>query len=473
MVEISGPELAISYPPQSAYFIGEENERSDVLELSQDAIRVVSVGSTGDNGSVDAFGRARVSEPLTLGDCKHLYAIDPNFLDSVSASGTVSFALNQAAATLATGTSSGSYVIHQTKLYHHYQPGKSQLILSSFNFGYAEANVTKRTGYFDDRDGIYFEQVGLPTSNGTDAGTLNWVIRSYVTGTASEVGTRIPQSQWNIDRCDGTGKSEFNLNISKAQLIFIDFQWLGVGRVRCGFVHNGEYIVAHEYYHSNFDNTVYIANPNLPVRCEIVNTAAISASASFSQICSSVMAEGGYIQSGIDWSIDSGSLRQTSTTGASRFPVLAFRLKDTYQGYPNRATVKLNNITAHIQDNSSYVEIIKIPDASYLVNAGGTSSLTWVSVNTNSVVEYSIDAAAFTGSTTVINVLSSVVIPAGGSANSQGVAGIPSATDSKKNFIVQNYDSTNSEVYIISVKTTETGNVRAKAAVTAQWREIY
>jgi hypothetical protein len=473
MVEISGPELAISYPPQSAFFIGEENERSDILELPQDAIRVISVGSAGDSAGVDAFGRSRVSEPFTIGDYKHLYAIDPNFLDSLNAGGTVSFATNQAAATLATGTSSGSYAIHQTKLYHHYQPGKSQLVLSSFNFGYARANVTKRTGYFDDRDGIYFEQVGLPTSNGTDAGTLNWVIRSYVTGTASETGTRVPQSQWNVDRCDGTGKSGFNLDISKVQLIFVDFQWLGVGRVRCGFVHNGQYIIAHEYYHSNIDTTVYLANPNLPVRCEIRNTANISASATFSQICSSVMAEGGYVQSGIDWSIDSGALRQTSTVGTTRLPVLVLRLKNTYQGYLNRAIVKLNNVTAYIADNPAYVEIIKIPNASYLVNAGGTSSLTWTSANTNSVVEYSIDAAAFTGSSTVIEVLSSLVIPAGSSGNSQGVAGIPSATDSKKNFIAQNYDSTNSEVYVISVKTIDTGLTRAKASVTAQWREIY
>ncbi len=31
--------------------------------------------------SPDAFGRTRVSELFTLGDYKHLFAIDPNFLD--------------------------------------------------------------------------------------------------------------------------------------------------------------------------------------------------------------------------------------------------------------------------------------------------------------------------------------------------------------------------------------------------------
>ena len=114
-----------------------------------------------DTNSVDAFGRQRVSEPFTLGDYKHLYAIDPNFLDSYSGAGsTVSFLANQACARLSTGIGSTAYSVHQTKFYHHYQPGKSQLIFSSFNFYAPQQNATKRTGYFDDRDGIFFEQVG-------------------------------------------------------------------------------------------------------------------------------------------------------------------------------------------------------------------------------------------------------------------------------------------------------------------------
>jgi len=139
--------------------------------------------------SPDAFGRTRVSELFTLGDYKHLFAIDPNFLDQTS-NGTVTYVTNKACATLATNSNSSAYAIHQTKFYHHYQPGKSQLIFSSFVFGAPQRNVTKRTGYFDDRDGIYFEQVGSDTANGNlvanTTQTLNWVIRSYTGNTANE-----------------------------------------------------------------------------------------------------------------------------------------------------------------------------------------------------------------------------------------------------------------------------------------------
>ena len=92
----------------------------------------------------DAFGRARVSELFTLGDYKHIYALDPNFLDSTSTGGTVTFYPDQACARLATSSSTSSYAIHQTKFYHHYQPGKSQLIYDSVNFYAPHRNVTKR-----------------------------------------------------------------------------------------------------------------------------------------------------------------------------------------------------------------------------------------------------------------------------------------------------------------------------------------
>lgn len=474
MTILTSSEKAVSYPPQSAYFIGSENLRSDILEYPIDALRVVGVGNSADSSAADAFGRSRVSEPFTIGDYKHIYAIDPNFLDKTASGGSVTFIPNKAAAILATSSAStSSLAIHQTKLYHQYLPGKSQLIFSSFNFGYANRNVTKRTGYFDDNDGIYFEQVGSDTSNGTDAGTLNWVIRSYVTGSPIETGARIPQSQWNIDPCDGTGKSGFNLDISKVQLIFIDFQWLGVGRVRCGFVHDGIMIVAHEYMHSNNDTVPYLANPNLPVRCEIRNTGT-SSGASFSQICASVMSEGGYLETGIDWSIESGDLRQTATQGGTRLPLLCLRLKNSFRGQLNRVNAKLGAISAYITTNPVYLEILKVPDSSYILNAGGTASLTWVSVNTNSAVEYTISGGSLTGSSDSIEILNSVAIAAGASPLSTTLSSFGNITGARKNIINQNYDSTNSEVYIISIKTIDTSNnVRAYGAATAQWREVY
>ena len=245
-----------------------------------------------DTNAVDAFGRSRVSELFTLGDYKHLYAIDPNFLDSISGAGsTVAFLQNQACARLQTGIGSTAFSVHQTKFYHHYMPGKSQVIFSSINFGAATPNVVKRTGYFDDNDGIYFEQAG--------DGTLSWVIRSFVSGAPIEV--RKTQSQWNLDTVSW-------LNILNTQLVAIDFQWLGVGRVRVGFAHNGIVVYVHEFLHSNNLPTVYMSNPNLPIRCEIRNIGTTTGG-SMDQICSTVFSEGGYVEAGQDWAATTPTLK--------------------------------------------------------------------------------------------------------------------------------------------------------------------
>ena len=432
--------------------------------------------------SPDAFGRTRVSELFTLGDYKHLFAIDPNFLD-VTSNGSVIFEGNKACATLSTNSNSSAYSIHQTKFYHHYQPGKSQLILSSFVFGYPQRNVTKRTGYFDDRDGIYFEQVGSNTANGNVSSnttqTLNWVIRSYTGNTANESNVvttingapytykrRVPQNEWNLDKCDGTGKSGFNLDVTKTQLTFTDFQWLGVGRVRCGFVHDGLFIPAHEYVHSNVLDEVYIANPNLPVRCEIRNTGA-GTGGSMDQICSTVASEGGYVESGIDFAITANN-RSTATPSATELPLVAIRLKNTFQGYPNRISVRLNNISLHAETNSIVYEIRKLANTSYLAN--NTGALVWTSASPSSGVEYCINADTITNGES----FAAGFVPAGASQNSLSPVSSGALTAAKKNIIVQNFDSTNSEIYVVVVRTIATvGNQTASVGTSLQWREIY
>ena len=434
----------------------------------------------------DAFGRARVSEVFTLGDYKHLYALDPNFNDKTANGGSITFDVNQAMAILATSSASGSYAIHQTKFYHHYQPGKSQLIYSSFHFRAPHRNVTKRTGYFDDRDGIYFEQVGSDTADGstvsTSTQTLNWVIRSYVSGSPDESNyvttvngspytykRRVPQSEWNVDKCDGTGASGFKLDITKTQLAYIDFQWLGVGRVRCGFVHDGKLIVAHEYYHSNVLPTVYISNPNLPVRCEIRNTGTTPGGA-FDQVCASVMSEGGYVESGIDWSIYT-TARTTPTPGQTRFPLVALRLKNTFFSYPNRLSVRPLSLGMFAKTESIVYEICKLPSAASLTTTA-PGGLVWTSADDNSGVEYCTNATGFTNAD--VDRFASGYVPSGSSQNSLSPVATGNLTSAKKNVICQNIDSTDSEVFVIIVSTIAAGQqISADVAAAIQWREIY
>lgn len=399
--------------------------------------------------NIDAFGRGRVSMPYTLGDYKHLYGLDPNFIDYKVNGGDIAFQTNQACARLSTTSNTTSRIVHQTKFYHHYMPGKSQVILSSFNFYAATANVTKRTGYFDDNDGIYLEQSGN--------GTLTWVVRSFVTGTPVE--RRFTQSQWSEDKCDGTGPSGFNIDITKTQLIWMDFQWLGVGRVRCGFVHDGQYVLAHEFNNSNNLATVYLSNPNLPVRCEMLNTGETTG-AYFDQICSTVISEGGYVEAGQDWAVTNTPRLLTS---GSTLPIMAIRLKNTFRTYQNRMIVRMGNLNMFSDGENIKWRLIKLPDSSQLTET------TWTSVDDDSGVEYNVDATAFTDGDEIDNgwvgASTQGSQKAGGSPNSN----MPSSA--KKNYIVQNYDSTNSEIYVVVA--TNLGAQSTNVGVGMQWREIY
>jgi hypothetical protein len=402
-----------------------------------------------ENQNTDAFGRSRTTVPFTLGDYKHLYGLDPNIIDYKVNGGNLTFQVNQACARLSTTSNTTSRIVHQSKFYHHYMPGKSQLILSSFNFYEPTENVTKRTGYYDDNDGIYFEQTG--------DGTLSIVLRSYVTGTPVE--RRFTQNTWSNDTCDGSGSSAFDLDISKTQLFWIDFQWLGVGKVRCGFVHNGEYVLAHEYLNSNELANVYMSNPNLPIRCEMLNVGTTSG-AYFDQICSTVISEGGYVESGIDWAV---SNTPRLLTAGQTLPIMAIRLKNTFRTYKNRVIVRMGNLNMFSDGENIKWRLIKLSDSSKL------TFTSWASESDDSAVEYNVDATAFSTGDELDNgwvgASTQGSQKAGGSPNSN----IPSSA--KKNYIVQNYDSTNSEIYVVVA--TNLGTQTTKVGVGMQWREIY
>jgi len=413
------------------------------------------VSMTPSTGGADAFGRLRTSEAFTLGDYKHTYGLDTNFVNTVGNGGTITHVTNQSSARLSTTSNPASYAIHQTKQYHNYMPGKSQLIKSTINFYSPIPNVTKRTGYFDDRNGIFFEQSG--------DGTLSFVIRTDTTGTPSDA-RRVTQAQWNIDTCkttltgtstDGTNNGiagSWNLDITKTQIFFIDFQWLGVGRVRCGFVHNGNMIVAHEFYNSNYLPVVYIRNTG------------ITGGGSFDQICSTVVSEGGYAESGVDWAVDGGTTGQNVPLDGN-YPIIALRLKSSFKGYPNRAMVKMGNVTLYAEQNPIIWKVIKIPNIAALT----LSSPTWTSVSSESAVEYTILGTAVSGGDVLDNGFVGTSSP-GGSAKGTGTNATNNPSVAKRNFISQNFDSTDSEIYVICAQ-----SIGAAADVWCgvQWREIY
>ena len=128
------------------------------------------------------------------------------------------------------------------------------------------------------------------------------------------VETEWNQSDWNIDRCDGSGKTGYTLDPTKMQMFYMDYSWYGAGFVRWGFrALNGDVIYAHKIPNNNQNTEAYMRSGNLPARYE-VNTLppATVASRSFSSGDGTL-----YINNAPTHFPSSGTLRIRQTSGAT------------------------------------------------------------------------------------------------------------------------------------------------------------
>jgi hypothetical protein len=132
-----------------------------------------------------------------------------------------------------------------------------------------------------------------------DDTTAYFVERSLSTGTE----TRVAQEDWNVDKLDGTGVSGITLDISKAQILWMDIEWLGLGTVRMGFVINGIIYSLPFIPPRKLIQSTYITTASLPLRYEIANTGITTSSSTLKQVCSTVISEGGYELRGLQQAV--------------------------------------------------------------------------------------------------------------------------------------------------------------------------
>jgi len=348
---------------------------------------LVRISSTGDGNlvalggtNVDAFGRLRTASPFTLFDSQNRFGIDPQFDTSTTGSGTTSHLANESSVQMSVTTASGDEVVRESKRVFPYQPGKSLLVMATFVFAAQQDNLRQRVGYFGSNDGVYFEQ------NDTD---VRFVVRTSTSGSADD--TRyVAQSSWNVDKLDGTGPSGYTLDVTttpSAQILFMDFEWLGVGTVRCGFVIDGQFIVCHKFHNANTLDKVYMKTAILPVRYEITATGTLSGAANMKQICSSVISEGGYQQvNALNW-----ARMTTATTVTTSFEPLV--------------SIRLNSSSLDAVVLPAYYTVFPIPNnVDYEIALIKNPTLTGASYDTSTFdnVDFDVSATALTGGTIVL-----------------------------------------------------------------------
>ena len=328
--------------------------------------------------SSDAFGRQRIAQPLTLFDSSHRYQDNGLWATATGVSSTATFDANQGLVTLNVPTTSGAYVKRETKQVFSYQPGKSLLIMSTFVMEPAKTNLRQRVGYFNNDNGLYFQ------INGT---TNSFVERSSVTG--SVVETVVNQIDWNVDKLDGNSPSGITLDLTKAQILWMDIEWLGLGTVRVGFIIDGKFIQCHAFNHANTITSTYITTASLPLRYEIENLGTTTSSSTLKQVCSTVISEGGYELRGKQNAVGTPiSTPYDLTATGVKYPVASIRLKTS----PNR------------------LDAIVIPTATSILGVGNnatfawtlqqgatTSGGTWTSAGADSAIEYNLSGVSSSG----------------------------------------------------------------------------
>jgi hypothetical protein len=336
-------------------------------------VRIVERGS-----SADAFGRDRVSTPTTLFDSKQLWDSAPLFWDDSETSGastTSTHSTDTASTVIGVANTTAGKRIRQTFQRFNYQPGKSQLILMTFVLDKSGGGtgIIREVGPMDDANGLFLRD---------NAGTIQLVRRTYVTGAA--VDNAVNQEDWNVDTLDGEGPSRINIDFTKTQILVIDFEWLGVGRVRMGFDINGVVYYAHEFLNANNLDEVYISNPNLPLRYSIENDGTGAAS-TLQHLCSTVMSEGGYDRL--------GSIRYASTAGTHVdcateniiYAIIGIKLKATH------LNAIVNLIGAHMQEQAGNKQI------EWIIKLNPTVAGTFTYADqTNSAVQVATGATANT-----------------------------------------------------------------------------
>jgi hypothetical protein len=304
-------------------------QHTGMADTSQGGIAI----KFGDSGSIDAFARQRISEPFTLFDSKQIFD-DPDiannaenyplFWDNQETRGggtATSFNVNRASTILSVSATTAGTRVRQTKQRFNYQPGKSLLVILTGLAGNTSSGNTKRYGYFDDDNGVFYQD---------DGGSWAVVIRSFVSGVA--IDTVVNQEDWNLDTMDGNGASGVTLDPAKVQILFFDLEWLGVGRARFGFFIDGLPIYCHEALHSNRIGSVYMSNPNLPIRLEISNDGSGGAD-TVEGICTTVVSEGGVQPNGVLRFGDIGDTTAediSAPTAGTIYAICGIRLKAAY-----------------------------------------------------------------------------------------------------------------------------------------------
>jgi hypothetical protein len=202
------------------------------------------------------------------------------------------------------------------------------------------------------------------------------------------VDTRVPQNEWSIDPCDGTGPTGFILNVNKIQMGYADYSWYGAGKIRFGWKdQHGEVKYVHEFTHNNRLDESYFRSGNLPGRYEIENGANANHAPTLFHFGTSIIMDGTFdddkaylfTAQSKPFAFTNGNSTSFTTNATSTYQLVTLngRRVWVYAVPVAEATAQSVSVGQLIRDTSN----LRLPEGTYItqVKLDGTSSLIYTS----------------------------------------------------------------------------------------------
>lgn len=317
--------------------------------------------------------RAKVSNLSVTTFNSFQYTKDPDVWDE-AITGTATSTLDTyfGMVNMTVGGTAGDQVIRQTRRVVRYIPGRQSEVSMSVIFGTPTTGIRRRFGLFDQVNGAFFEDGG--------DGTYYVVCRHNTA--AGIVEERVARADWNVDRLDGTGPSGITANPLAIQLMVIEYEWYGAGQVEFKFVINNNAYPVHQFDHGNISLVPWSSTAFLPVRAELTNVAGTAGSHTFFVGSTSVSSEGDIGPLGVESNAASPITGRALTTANTFYPVLSIRMKAArLQG----VVIPIDLQAATLDNTQIYYRLVQNPTL---------TGASWVSVGTDSFVEYDVSATA-------------------------------------------------------------------------------
>jgi hypothetical protein len=297
------------------------------------------------NMTFDAFGHAQYTTLTKIADYNHIYYDDALGL-LYNSTGSITHTPADSLLTFSVNSTSGSKTQRTTNQYYPYNPSEGNLftfVVASGDSG--KTGCVRKWGCYDDDEGFWFELSGSTISVGMNSTTLSDVT--------------INQSSWNGEQLNDANTSDYILDITKLNIFWIDFQWLGAGRARFGtYSADGRKIILHTLLHANTALKPYMRRATLPMRWEIYNTENTSGTSEFKLSCSSVFRE----NNGNDVVQYSGKIQTVMTprlaVSGSFLPILSAKPSTLFNGQTNRITVIPTDIESCVEGDACIINVI-------------------------------------------------------------------------------------------------------------------